>query len=711
MKGFFTKVTALFLVLLLCLFAGTCCLVWAEIPPDTDVQMEGYDYTIEDGEVSISTYFGEEKNLVIPDTIEGYPVTYIGPGFAINGTPESITLPDSLTEIAEDAFCYCKQLQNIVVGESNPNYSTVDGVLFNQNGTELLRCPMGKAGSYTVPDGVESIAAGAFLQCRKLTDITLPESVTEIGDRVFSECAGATQIALPKSLTVLGDAVFAGCDNLTEIAIPQGVTEIGEIMFYACDNLENIVLPDGIINIGEWAFAECDKLQRIVMPEALESIGKQAFRNCGSLQQVSFSKHVNAIGDWIFEGCTSLESVIVDADNQTYYTQDGVLLDKAQTQLLLYPRQKKNTTYKVPDSVTVIEPGAFSGCSALQSVELPAGLTAIRTDTFRNCTGLESITIPDSVTDISVSAFEGCSSLKRVVLQEGLKSIDSHAFSGCVALEKIVIPDSITVIGWESFSACDALQAIEVGENNTQYCSIDGVLFSKDVTQLLQYPGGKSGDYVVPDGVTTIKETAFHDCRNLTGITLSDRVESIENDGFYHCTALERFTVTDGNQHYSSVDGVLLNKDQSKLIHFPPARAGSYDVPNSVTTIAFGAFCGCALQKITLPESVELIVSSAFIECDSLQQVVYAGDAAGWNKIEIENNNTSLMQAQRQYGLQPSQDDADGSADAQIAVRPAKKKDPNRNWKIGGIAFLAVYAAVVVLFLILRMRANKQYEK
>ena len=318
-------------------------------------------YEIIDGEVEITdcdTSFAGD--MVIPETIDGYPVTSIGYDAFYNCTslenitiPDSvtsigdyafgecykltsITIPDSVISIGEGAFRYCTSLTSITVDENNEKYSSDEyGVFFNKEKTVLMQYPAGNVRTeYAIPGSVTSIDNYAFYYCFSLTSITIPDSVTSIGNSAFYYCSSLTSITIPDSVTSIGYGAFSGCTSLTSITIPDGVT----------------------------------------------SIGSSAFSNCSSLTSITISNSVTSIGDWAFYNCTSLTSITI------------------------------------PDSVTSIDYGAFGYCSSFTSITIPDSVTSIGNDAFSGCSSLTSITIPDSVTSIGNRAFYKCSSLTSITI-------------------------------------------------------------------------------------------------------------------------------------------------------------------------------------------------------------------------------------------------------------------------------------------------------
>ena len=165
-----------------------------------------------------------------------------------------ISIPSGVTEISSGAFYDCSSLTSIDVAENNASYKSVDGILFNKNGTELIAYPAGKTStSYAIPSGVTRISEYAFSYCSNLTSISIPSGVTEIGSEAFIECDSLTNIGIPSSVTEIGDAAFSVCISLTNIEIPSSVTEIGSEAFIECDSLTSIIIPPSVTKIGAHA--------------------------------------------------------------------------------------------------------------------------------------------------------------------------------------------------------------------------------------------------------------------------------------------------------------------------------------------------------------------------------------------------------------------------------------------------------------------------
>ncbi len=281
--------------------------------------VDGFKYGLnEDYTVTLTGYEGDEPtgDLVIPQQISyggaKMKVTGIGDyAFSCCYGLTSITLPQGLQSIGVSAFNSCWGLKAFTVDEGNTHFAAQDGVLFNKNLSKLIAYPNAKGASYVVPEGVDSIAGGAFSGCDGLTSITLPEGLQSIGELAFSSCSGLTSITLSQGLQSIGDFAFYNCSGLTTITLPQGLQSIGIWAFFGCKGLTSITLPQGLQSIGDEAFSYCFGLTSITLPQGLQSIGKSAFSSCSGLTSITLPQSLQNIGDEAFSYCDRLNYIFI----------------------------------------------------------------------------------------------------------------------------------------------------------------------------------------------------------------------------------------------------------------------------------------------------------------------------------------------------------------------------------------------------------------
>lgn len=359
-----------------------------------------------------------------------------------------------------------------------------------------------------------------------LTTVTIPDGVKRIDDDAFKDRKDITSIIIPNTVTSIGNRAFYGCRALTSITIPDSVTEIGDEAFYGCRTLANIKLPDSVTSIGYCAFTWCDSVTDITIPNSVTSIDTSAFAYCMRLKSITIPASVTEIGDEVFYDCRALTSISVEEGNENYHSDGNCLIETASGTLIA---GCNNSVIPQDGSVSSIGYCAFYGRKELTS-----------------------ITIPDSVEVIDIGAFERCSALTSITIPYGVEEIGENAFEGCKALTGITIPNSVESIGECAFADCEGLTNITVEEGNAKYHSSGNCLIETETKTLVL---GCKNSVIPQDGsVTRIGACAFYGCSGLTSITIPNSLMCIDKDVFRGCDKLQTIYYNGTEEQWKEID-------------------------------------------------------------------------------------------------------------------------------------------------------------
>ena len=465
------------------------------------------------GEAQLASCSSGAIDITVPSAIyrtdSAYTVTsmyysssnFSGVFYQTRSTLQSVSLPDTLTNIGSYAFYNCSGLTGDLV--------IPEGV--TSIGDWAFSGCSGLTGNLVISSSVTSIGNSAFYNCNGLTgDLIIPSSVTSIGVGSFMYCSGLTgNLVISSSVTSIGSNAFEGCSGLTgDLVIPSSVTSIGDYAFAGCSELTgDLIIPSSVTSIGFCSFMLCSGLTGdLVIPSSVTSIGDYAFSECSNLTgDLIIPSSVTSIGDYVFENCSSLTSITI------------------------------------PSSVTNIGSSAFAGCSELTGdLVIPSGVTGIGSQAFYNCSGLTG----------------------DLVIPEGVTSIGSYAFSNCSSLTSITIPSSVTSIGSYAFSSCSGLEGISVEEGNSVYHSSGNCLIETDSKALI---AGCNNSTIPTDGsVISIDNSAFVGCSGLTSISIPSSVISIGNSAFYRCSGLTSITIN-ATEPPSLISGAFDNTNNAPI--------------------------------------------------------------------------------------------------------------------------------------------------
>jgi len=530
----------------------------------------------------------------------------------------TLTIPQSVIDIQGNPFKNCKSLKNINVSSDNPNYCSVNGVLFNKDKTKLLVYPADRQGNYTVPKGIATIEQDAFYSCNGLQSIEIGNNVTTIQNFAFYSCENLESVRINSQLTTIGKHAFARCSKLTTLTIPESVTHIGEAAFDYCPVITIYTASSvSIPNVKPSQIKKIDQAQinTIVSPtpsptptttpaQASATTSKttptttptQAAKitvSTSTNSTLGSTKHNKNITSKNYKRNITYNKTI--KKKGIYY---GINKSDLTATVLPNPKKKYQESIEIPCSiryqgktymVTSIYKNAFMNCHELKSVKIPDRVDQIGHNAFCGCSSLTSITIPNGVTYIGAYAFDGCHNLKSINIPNTVVCLDEGCFGACKELTTVFIPNSVMYITTKfPFNQCTKLTTIDVAEDNPNYCSIDGILYSKDKKTIITYPIGKNDKtYEIPDGVTTISQYAFAGCWQLIKVSIPNSVTRIGKGSFLGCTNLKSITI-----------------------------------PKGVKTIETSAFAGCStLKSVTISIGVEIIEDRAFERCGDITKL------------------------------------------------------------------------------------------
>ena len=493
----------------------------------------------------------------------------------------------------------------------------------------------------TVPEGVTHIEEGAFLDCQNLTSATLPTTLEYIGEAAFSGCEAlmAFSVETNNPTFKVVDGVLFSKDGKRLVAFPPGkggnytlpadVETIDDHAFDSCTNTV-VELPwENSLELAWWKpnpFADCAQV-RIVVPEGVEYLnGCYDIRYCTHVvlpsTWVANPPNYGMPGGFQFQSSEALVSLEVASNNPYFKSVDGALFSKDGRKLAVFPTCRSGA-YAVPEGVTSIGLGAFS-FSDLESVSLPASLQSIEevSTTFGNMSNIKSLSVDSgntvfaSLDGVLFSAdygnlifYPGNRDGATYSVTNSVLSIGQYAFCRSSNLETVIIPDSVESIAVGAFELCYRLGSIQVSQANLWYKDINGVLFTKDGDTLLCCPEGKTGAYIIPEGVRDIGDGAFNSS-HLGSVTIPSGVATIGDYAFRYCGALTTLSIPEGVTRIG--EGAF--EDCSGLT--------TLTIPEGVTRIGEGAFGYCSgLTALTIPDSVYDIGRYCFFGCDSISRL------------------------------------------------------------------------------------------
>lgn len=616
------KVCSLFVVISIFILAGFSVSVSAA---ETYIE-NGYSYTVdENGNAMITdTDDSFSGDITVPSSLGGYQVTALKSAFARNDNITSVSIPEGVAYL--DGFCFLEcnslktiylpstlesmssiaiyknaSLESIIVNENSRFYvSDENGLLYSADMKTLVKYPDGRPEtSFTVPDSVVIIAADAFSYVQNLTEITFSDNVEYVNDDAFHHSKSLETVNFNNKLKSIGASAFENADMLKVVSLPDSLTSLGKSAFYGCGALTEISISDGVTSLGE-----------------------KVLSTCPSLERISIGSSVSTIADTAFEWAHSLVEFNVSANNSYFKSTDGVLFNKAGTELISFPCANVKYTYRIPDGVTHIRDGAFSTNKEIRTVIFPDTVISIGEKCFYNSEKLNYVEISSSVSSIGVDAFRYCPILSEFVVDENNEYFYSDSAGALVDKhnKKLLC-----------FPAMAYVFEYTVSEDVTEICA-----FAFDQTAYLE-------KVIIPDNVTTIPTSAFDYCYNITEIEIGNGVSDIGTKAFSLCISLVKIVVSEENPYFTSVDGILFDKEITTLYKYPEMREiKSVVFPDTVSVIADYAFYGADVENVVFPASVKKIGDTVFGWKYNLKTVAFLNNEIDISKYASINSSAVI---------------------------------------------------------------------
>lgn len=554
--------------------------------------VDGFTYTPLTGDtVDVTGYTGEETDVTVPSEVENGGVTYTVTAatgtFDGNEEVTSVVFPETLLLMDEYTLSGCSSLQRVYIPASvgvisgvmfegcaslasvdigeGGRYVSLGGAVYTSDGSELVYFPAAIGGTFAVPDGVESIGRAAFTHTH-LESVDVG-NVSEVGPFAFQHSAMTTARVVPG--VVYGVSAYLG-SAVQWLIVEDGVTEIPSGMFSLCVNLRTVTLPESVEAVGSQAFMGCASLTDVYV-FGDPGFGGGAFDIGAEDHRIALAFHTlggevgeSALGD---NTDAAYEDLVVGGEG------DGFVYD-------IYGDGYAHVSAYVGDSPDAVVPSHVVRDGGVRIVN-EVGLA------FAGNTAVGTVTLPATIDGLEASTFEGCSSLTRVDMHFAVNAVSYYMFAGCVSLLEV-----------------------NVLNPNGSAMSVDGVLYSSSGIVLAYYPQGRTGTFVIPDGVQTVANMAFMGSAAEEVVMGAD--VSMVGDLAFAGSSLQRVT--------------LVGADYGMNV-YSDTPVTSVTAEEGFETVSAGMFSGCSqLRTVSLPASLAEIDDSAFSGCTALEELYVAGD-------------------------------------------------------------------------------------
>lgn len=531
-------------------------------------------------------------------------------------TVETIIIPSSVTNLNIRKILSYSKLQAINIERGNSVYSSIDGVLYSKDKSELIRFPANKnITTFQIDDFVEKIGGDAFYNCISLASIKIPNGVTSIGSYAFYNCSELKNVTIPNSVSIMGEHAFENCTKLESIKMPCDLrtiygTDFMGTWFINCvklesmilteglskrvsalrsaisdTNIKKIILEDGIKEIECYALQNCSNIEEIEFCDTLEDIQYCAFKNCTSLTRIVLPNNLRFLGSWAFENCSNLNDISILSDKI-----EGI--GNAAFSGTAFYNNSENWT----NEVLYIGNYLISANTVLEGTYIVKDNTRVVADqAFKGCNKITEINLPDSVKFIGENSFESCYNLEKITLSKEIISFGRYAFKGCNI--KIVYYNG-EIEDWLKYNCFTEPIYLNTGElDRNEYAENNPCGGGAD----LYINGEKLTNLLIPDNISIINNAAFYNCDSIEEVIVSENVTHIGESAFKYCSNLKTVQLP---ANIESID--------DSAFYYTGIRGGYLTIPKSCNFIGNSAFNYSYFGGICILNSTCEIGNSAF---------------------------------------------------------------------------------------------------